>query len=224
MEAALQPTTININSLSYIVGAPEGIRTPDPQIRSLVLSTAVPSFATSRASPIVSAHGTRRSSGFAAVNACEYSAISRVSRNARWPRSRYRKIRRTQSFRSLLHRHLEFSAPRLRFSSREHDWQAIPGLPQPVRSPWISYISLTTAIRPASGPLTTPAIGAARSCGMCFPFMIFAVPASPGVHADALPSINIHGWSRFGLNRRAQSRTESPETFNWLTKWYLLAS
>src|SRR5215470_14327328 len=39
------------------------------------------------------------------------------------------------------------------------------GLPPPVRSPAMSYMSLTSAVRPARGPLALPAIGAARSCG-----------------------------------------------------------
>src|SRR5688572_7098857 len=39
------------------------------------------------------------------------------------------------------------------------------GLPPPVREPAISYISLTAAVSPASGPTALPTTGAARSCG-----------------------------------------------------------
>ena len=39
------------------------------------------------------------------------------------------------------------------------------GLPQPATSPAMSYMSLTTAVSPASGPVAAPWIGAAMSCG-----------------------------------------------------------
>src|SRR6266508_6092822 len=39
------------------------------------------------------------------------------------------------------------------------------GLPPPVRDPAMSYMSLTPAVRPASGPWAAPAMGAAKSCG-----------------------------------------------------------
>src|SRR3982074_2721632 len=39
------------------------------------------------------------------------------------------------------------------------------GLPPPVRDPAMSYMSLTTALSPASGPDGLPTTGAARSCG-----------------------------------------------------------
>src|SRR5215469_5775401 len=39
------------------------------------------------------------------------------------------------------------------------------GLPPPVRSPAMSYMSLTRAVRPARGPSALPAIGPAISCG-----------------------------------------------------------
>ena len=39
------------------------------------------------------------------------------------------------------------------------------GLPPPVRSPAMSYMSLTAALRPASGPSAAPSSGAFRSCG-----------------------------------------------------------
>src|SRR6516164_11162293 len=39
------------------------------------------------------------------------------------------------------------------------------GLPPPVRSPAMSYMSLMTAVSPASGPLAAPRIGALILCG-----------------------------------------------------------
>src|SRR5271166_5095944 len=39
------------------------------------------------------------------------------------------------------------------------------GLPPPVREPAMSYMSLTAALRPASGPSFDPITGAFKSCG-----------------------------------------------------------
>src|SRR5438270_11608520 len=39
------------------------------------------------------------------------------------------------------------------------------GLPPPVRLPAMSYMSLTTAVKPASGPSAAPRTGASRSWG-----------------------------------------------------------
>ena len=39
------------------------------------------------------------------------------------------------------------------------------GLPPPVRYPATSYMSLTAAVRPASGPAPAPFRGAVKSCG-----------------------------------------------------------
>ena len=52
------------------------------------------------------------------------------------------------------------------------------GLPPPARSPAMAYMSLTTALRPASGPLAAPLSGALRSCGTKKPLMLlpFCVP------------------------------------------------
>ena len=46
------------------------------------------------------------------------------------------------------------------------------GLPPPVRSPAMAYMSLTTALSPASGPAAAPLSGALRSCGTKKPLML----------------------------------------------------
>src|SRR3954447_3239245 len=47
------------------------------------------------------------------------------------------------------------------------------GLPAPVRSPAMAYMSLTTAVRPANGPAAAPLSGAFRSCGTKKPLTLW---------------------------------------------------
>src|SRR4030081_2077991 len=56
------------------------------------------------------------------------------------------------------------------------------GLPPPVREPAMSYMSLTTAPSPASGPDGSPVTGAARSCGTkkeVFTWIFLSIVGSP---------------------------------------------
>src|SRR6187200_496179 len=69
-----------------------------------------------------------------------------------------------------------------------------PGLPPPVRSPAMAYMSLTTALSPASGPAAAPLSGAFKSCGTKKPLMLnsHAALSFRGARAASEPGIQTH--------------------------------